>query len=143
AAPQPRHHFHLVRGTFLDPGPTLTNIQPIGANYTFDMSGGTKLFGDLSGDTTYTGTGVYDPAADKVTIEEDEAFTGTVAGVGTGTLVLRDHVVTNGASSSGYVLTVVTGTGDLANVRGYLAWSWNTINADGSIPGSYAGFVVG
>src|SRR5262249_34112817 len=66
ASASPANHVRVVHGTFLDPGSNITNVQPSGDLYTFDVSGGTQLQGDLSGSTTYAGSGTIDIANNKV-----------------------------------------------------------------------------
>jgi hypothetical protein len=143
ASASPAVHIRSVRGTFLDPGANITNLQPSGDLYTFDVSGGTQDQGDMSGSTRYEGSGTVDLANDRVVMDLRETFTGSVKGYGTGTLLFLDHAVTNLDSTSGSIGTVVvSGTGGLTHVRGLLGWSWTTRNVDGSIPGEYHGALI-
>jgi Protein of unknown function (DUF3224) len=144
ASASPACHVRVVRGTFVDGGATLSNIQPSGDLFTFDITGGTQLTGDLTGSTTYSGSGTVDLANDKVVFDLHETFTGSIKGIGTGTVLLLDHVVSNVDGTSGQIGTIVaSGTGGLAHVRGLMGWSWTTRNADGSIPGEYHGLLIG
>jgi hypothetical protein len=143
ASASPANHVRAVQGTFLDTGSSITNIQPSGDLYTFDVSGGTQLQGDLTGSTSYAGSGTIDLANNRVVFDLRETFTGSVVGFGTGTVVMLDHVVTNVDASSGQIgMLVVNGTGDLTHVRGVMGESWTTRNADGTIPGEYHGILI-
>jgi hypothetical protein len=144
ASASPSVHVRVVHGTFLDPGASITNIQPSGDQFTFDVSGQVQYQGDVTGSSTYSGSGTVDPAANQITMDIKESFTGSIKGIGSGSAVFLDHIVTTEDTSSGDIVSlVVNGSGGLAGATGVLHQSWTALNPDGSIPGRVDGIVVG
>jgi hypothetical protein len=144
ASASPAVHVRVVHGAFLDPGASITNVQPSGDQFTFDVTGGVQYQGDVTGSTTYSGTGIVDPANNRITMDSTESFAGSIKGIGSGTAVFLDHIVTTVDTSSGDIVSlVVNGSGGLAGVTGVLHQSWTAMNPDGSIPGRVDGIVVG
>lgn len=132
----------VAHGGFTSPPLTITNVQPSGSGLTFDVAGGDVWTGTLNGTTSYTGTGYLDPATGEGTLRLDETFTGTVRGLGTGTLHNQDFAQFHGDGSNTVEDFIVDGTGQLHGVRGYLHFVGQTDGQDGPSAGSYDGFLV-
>lgn len=102
-------------GTFVGTSSVPSNIRPAGCCvYLFDQVSTDNLFGTLDGsDTYYASCHLQTLSGEEVCVGTD-TFTGTVAGR-TGTLQI--HLVTFGDHGTA---SIVSGTGDLANLHGHL-----------------------
>ncbi|HTL85944.1 MAG TPA: hypothetical protein VL856_12225 [Acidimicrobiia bacterium] len=59
-----------------------TNIRPEGALFRYDDNGSTLWAGDLTGSSTFSGGGTFDPSTGTTDSELHESFVGRVKGVG-------------------------------------------------------------
>lgn len=94
--------------------------------------------GDLVGTTVATATFLIHPDGSVVAAPAHESFTGTVGGLGSGTLEFIEEAHGQPDGSTVIGATVVRGTGDLASLEGRLIFV-GTCAVDGSCEGTYSG----
>ena len=94
--------------------------------------------GDLAGTTIATATFLIHPDGSVVAAPARETLTGTVVGVGSGTLDLIEeaHAQPDGTTQIG--ATIVRGTGDLAGLHGRLIFV-GSCDLSGACVGTYSG----
>ena len=98
--------------------------------------------GDLNGTTVATATFLIHRDGSVVAAPSRETLTGTVSGVGTGTLdfVEEAHSQPDGSTEIG--ATIVSGTGGLAGLHGRLIFL-GTCDVSGACAGTYSGQIKG
>jgi len=108
-------------GTFTYTSSTFNNVRQADGNTLIDLSATVSYTGTFSGTSTVQGTLIFHPDG-TANFHDIEIFTGTVNGVpGTVTFNLaRAGSVAQSAGSFQGNDVIVSGTGDLANLRGVL-----------------------
>jgi Protein of unknown function (DUF3224) len=94
--------------------------------------------GDLTGTTVATATFIVQPDGSVVAAPARETLSGTVAGVGTGTLDFIEEAHGQPDGSTEIDATIVSGTGDLAALHGRLIFL-GTCDVSGACAGTYTG----
>lgn len=140
AAPRPV----TVSGTWDNADPlTVTVVSQNRAITVLGFDGVSRWSGDLTGPTSFTGRGLLPTRPAVLVGTISETFTGSVAGIGSGTLrfveTFRQDVTTGAITIDAQV---VGGTGALSTVRGYLRFVGVT-DADGVGGGTYSGGLAG
>ena len=117
---------------------TPTGFQQAGVNIKLPAIVSSDWTGDLAGSTVATATFLLHPDGSVVAAPALETLTGTVAGVGSGTLefVEEAHGQPDGATEID--ATIVRGTGDLAGLQGRLIFV-GICDASGACIGTYTG----
>lgn len=108
-----------INGTYVVTGSSMSDPIPNGCGcvFTFDAVTTTALSGSMTGTGTNTSSCVYRVRQDSDVCVGTFVFVGTIAGrTGTATF----HIVTHGdATGSHSTLSVVSGTGGLADLHGH------------------------
>jgi len=126
-----------VSGNWATSAPVITGAHPAGVNLQV-FAASTALFkGDFAGTTVLTGTFLIDPQGN-IRGHATEAFTGTVSGLGSGTVLFEDETTVSATGVVHVDATITHGTGDLAHLSGLLVFD-GTSAADLSSAGTYAG----
>ena len=94
--------------------------------------------GDLAGSTVATATFLIHPDGSVVAAPARETLTGTVAGVGSGTLDFVEEAHGQPDGSTEIDATIVRGTGDLAGLHGRLIFA-GICDVSGACVGTYTG----
>ena len=94
--------------------------------------------GDLEGSTVATATFLLHPDDSVVAAPARETLTGTVAGVGSGTLDLVEEAHGQPDGSTEIDATIVSGTGDLAGLHGRVIFV-GICDVSGACTGTYTG----
>lgn len=94
--------------------------------------------GDLSGTTIATTTFLIHADGSAVAAPAVETLTGTVAGVGSGTLTFEEQAHSQPDGSTTIGATVVRGTGDLAGLHGRVIFV-GVCDVSGACTGTYSG----
>ena len=98
--------------------------------------------GALTGATVATATFIIHPDGSVVAAPTTETFSGTVSGVGSGTLDFVEEAHGQPDGSTEIDATIVRGAGDLAGLHGRLIFL-GTCGASGTCAGTYAGEIQG
>jgi hypothetical protein len=98
--------------------------------------------GDLQGTTLATATFLIHRDGSVVAAPTRETLTGTVSGVGTGTLDLVEEAHSQPDGSTEIGATIVRGTGELAGLHGRLVFV-GTCDLSGACVGTYSGQIKG
>jgi len=98
--------------------------------------------GDLAGTTLATTTFIIHPDGSVVAAPIRETLSGTVSGVGTGTLDFIEEAHAQPDGSTQIDATIVSGTGDLAALHGRLIFL-GICDASGACTGTYTGEIQG
>lgn len=98
--------------------------------------------GDLAGTTVATATFIIHADGSVVAAPALETLSGTVSGVGTGTLDFVEEAHGQPDGSTQIDATIVRGTGDLAGLRGRLIFV-GTCDVSGACVGTYTGQIHG
>jgi hypothetical protein len=134
-AAAPRH----VLGSWATSVPVFTRVHPAGVNIQVVAVSTAQFIGDFAGTTLFTGTFIIDPQGN-IRGHATEAFNGTVAGVGSGTVLFQEEVTVSAAGVVRVDATITHGSGDLAHLSGRLVFE-GTSALDLSSAGTYAGQV--
>ena len=94
--------------------------------------------GDLAGSTVATATFLIHPDGSVVAAPARETLTGTVAGVGSGTLDFVEEAHGQPDGSTEIAATIVRGTGDLSGLHGRLIFV-GICDVSGACIGTYTG----
>lgn len=126
-----------VSGNWTTSAPGITPTHPAGVNVQVIAVATAQWVGDFAGTTVFKGTFLID-AQGNIRGHATEAFTGTVPGVGSGTVLFEDEVTVSAAGVVHVDATITHGSGDLAHLSGRLVFD-GTSAADLSSAGTYAG----
>jgi hypothetical protein len=126
-----------VVGTWATSAPVITPTHPAGVNVQVIAVATAQWVGDFAGTTVFKGTFLVDPQGN-IRGHATEAFTGTVSGVGSGTVLFEDEVTVSAAGVVHVDATVTHGSGGLVHLSGRLVFD-GTSAADLSSAGTYAG----
>ncbi len=134
ATPQGRDSHVVGEGTWTDPGVTIDSATPTPweSLYIVKLHGNTTVAGSLSGVSDYSFTLLANVATGVSRGNGAETFTATLAGRGSGTLTILEHMEVAGDGSTTVTGIVIGGTGALAGARGLVRFQ------GGSTPGSPA-----
>ena len=136
--------FVEVFGRFLGRPQVITNSQPDGELFTFDVRGSDAWSGTTAGTSTYTGHGRFDPATGETWESLDETFTGSVDGLGSGTIRFVDYLHVSAAGAMHTWCVATGGSGDLRGMRGGLEFTTTkTVDPDETGNGAGYGTIVG
>lgn len=129
----------LVGGTWTTGAATFSSIVPAGPNVRIGGSGASEWSGDLVGATTFTFRVLQLARSGVIRGQLDETLTGSVAGVGTGTLTFVEQVVQSTTTGDLTISAEVTnGTDALSGLRGALRFTGSTDAAENG-GGAYTG----
>lgn len=129
----------LVRGTWTTGDATFSTTVPAGPNLRIGGSGASVWSGDLVGATTFTFRVLQLARSGVIRGQLNETFTGSVAGVGTGTLIFVEQVVQSTTTGDLTITAEIThGTGALSTLHGALRFTGSTDAAENG-GGDYTG----
>ena len=117
---------------------TPTGFKQAGVNIKLPAIVTSDWTGDLAGPTVATATFLLHPDGSVVAAPSRETLTGTVAGVGSGTLDFVEEAHSQPDGSTEIDATIVRGTGDLAGLQGRLIFV-GICDASGACTGTYTG----
>jgi Protein of unknown function (DUF3224) len=126
-----------VLGNWATSAPVSTPTHPAGVNVQVIAVATAQFVGDFAGTTVFKGTFLIDPQGN-IRGHATEAFTGTVSGVGSGTVLFEEEATVSAAGVVHVDATITHGSGDLAHLSGRLVFD-GTSAADLSSAGTYAG----
>ena len=126
-----------VLGNWATSAPVFSGVHPAGVNVQIFAVATAQFKGDFAGTTVFKGTFLIDPQGN-IRGHATEAFTGTVSGVGSGTLLFEEEATVSAAGAVHVDATITHGSGDLAHISGRLVFD-GTSAADLSSTGTYAG----
>jgi hypothetical protein len=127
-----------VSGTWSTTPFTPTGFKQAGVNTKLPGIVLSTWSGALAGTAVALATFFIHPDGSIVAAPVRETFTGTVAGVGSGTLDLVEEGRGEPDGSTEIDATIVSGTGDLASLHGRLIFV-GTCDVSGACAGTYAG----
>jgi hypothetical protein len=128
-----------VLGSWATSAPVFTGVHPAGVNIQVVAVSTAHFIGDFAGTTVFTGTFIIDLQGN-IRGHATEAFTGTVAGVGSGTVLFQEEATVSSAGVVRVDATITHGSGDLAHLSGRLVFNGSSA-LDLSSAGTYAGQV--
>jgi hypothetical protein len=126
-----------VLGSWATSAPAITGAHPAGVNVQLIAAATARFGGDFAGTTLFTGKFISDPQGN-IRGHATEAFTGTVSGVGSGTVLFEEEATVSAAGVVHVDATITHGSGALAHLSGRLVFD-GTSAADLSSAGSYRG----
>ncbi len=126
-----------VFGSWATSAPTITGAHPAGVNVQLLAVATAQFVGDFAGATLFTGTFILDPQGN-LRGHATEKFTGTVSGVGAGTVLFEEEATVSAAGVVHVDATITHGSGALAHLSGRLIFD-GTSAADLSSAGTYMG----
>jgi len=126
-----------VLGNWATSAPVITGAHPAGVNVQVFAVATAQFEGDFAGTTVFTGKFLIDPQG-KIRGHATEAFTGTVSGVGSGTVLFEEEATVSAAGMVHVDATITHGSGNLAHLSGRLIFD-GTSAADLSSAGTYSG----
>jgi hypothetical protein len=112
-------------------------VHPAGINVQLVAVATARFVGDFAGTTVFTGTFILDPQGN-IRGHANEAFTGTLSGVGSGTVLFEEETTVSASGVVHVAATITHGSGDLAHLSGMLIFD-GTSAVDLSSAGTYAG----
>jgi hypothetical protein len=131
-----------VSGTWtVTTGPT-TKYAKVGGNIRTTGYFYSTWSGDLAGSTVAFATFVIHPDGRSIGAPVHETFTGTLAGVGGGTIEMTEVAHGTPDGSAEVDASVVGGTGALGSLHGRLVFL-GTCDPNGNCAGTYSGTLVG
>lgn len=119
-----------------------TGFKPAGVNLKLPGIVLSTWSGDLEGETVATATFILHPDGSVVAAPARETLSGTVSGVGAGTLDFIEEAHGQPDGSTEIAATIVSGTGDLAALHGRLIFI-GSCDASGACAGTYTGVIQG
>jgi len=127
------------RGTYVQPAVTISDLEtlPGGKKASFRADSGTVWHGDLEGRTEFVMHGVVDPATFASTGTNDEVFTGTVAGLGSGKLHFAERFTNAADGTVSIDARIVGAEGALEGLRGTMHFSGRGNPQTGAGTGTY------
>jgi len=126
-----------VLGNWATSAPVFTGAHPAGVNVQLFAVSTAQFKGDFAGTTVFTGKFLVDPQGN-IRGHATEAFTGTVSGVGSGTVLFEEEATVSAAGIVHVDATITHGSGDLAHLSGRLVFDGSSA-ADLSSAGTYVG----
>lgn len=129
------HHRVVASGGWTDPGTTIVSVTPQGDKYLVDATGSTTTTGGFAGTSSYTMRLLWDPVSLASSGHVDETFTASLAGRGSGHLVLSEHIDTKGDGSTEVRGRIVGGDGVFRGADGFVRFVGHT-DPSGSSPAS-------
>jgi hypothetical protein len=123
----------------VQPAVTISRLEtlPGGKRASFRADSGTVWHGDLEGRTRFVMHGVVDPTTFASSGTNDEVFTGTVAGLGSGRLHFAE-TFTNAADGTVSIDAHIVGAeGELEGLRGTMHFSGHGNPQTGAGTGTY------
>jgi hypothetical protein len=126
-----------VSGSWATSAPAFTGVHPAGVNVQVIAVATAQWGGDFTGATQFQGTFIIDPQGN-IRGHATEKFTGTVSGVGSGTVLFEDEATVSAAGVVHVDATITHGSGGLAHLSGLLVFD-GTSAADLSSAGTYMG----
>ena len=131
-----------VSGVWSTTPVTVTGFKLAGVNVKLPGNVVSTWSGDLTGTTLATATFIVRPDGSVVAAPTRETLTGTVSGVGTGTLDFVEEAHGQPDGSTEIDATMISGTGQLAGLHGRLIFL-GTCDASGACTGTYRGQIEG
>jgi Protein of unknown function (DUF3224) len=129
-----------VSGVWSTTPVTVTGFKQAGVNIKLPGNVVSTWSGDLTGTTLATATFIVQPDGSVVAAPSRETLTGTVSGVGTGTLDFIEEAHGQPDGSTQIDATIISGTGDLAALHGRLIFL-GICDASGACTGTYTGAI--
>jgi len=126
-----------VSGTWATAAPVISGAHPAGVNVRVFAVDTAQFLGDFAGTTVFQGTFLVDPQGN-IRGHATEAFSGTVSGVGSGTVLFEEEATISAAGVVHVDATITHGSGDLAHLSGRLVFDGSSA-ADLSSAGTYVG----
>ena len=126
-----------VSGSWATSAPAITRAHPAGVNVQVIAVSTAQFVGDFTGATLFEGKFIVDPQGN-IRGHATEKFTGTVSGVGSGTVLFEEEATVSAAGVVHVDATITHGSGDLAHLSGRLVFD-GTSAADLSSAGTYMG----
>jgi hypothetical protein len=126
-----------VVGVWATSAPVFPGVHPAGENLQLFAVATARFGGDFAGTTLFTGKFISDPQGN-IRGHATEEFTGTVAGVGSGTVLFQEEATVSAAGVVHVDATITHGSGALAHLSGRLVFD-GTSAADLSSAGTYIG----
>jgi hypothetical protein len=126
-----------VLGNWATSAPVFSGVHAAGVNVQIFAVATAHFEGDFAGTTLFKGTFLIDPQGN-IRGHATEAFTGTVSGVGSGTVLFEEEATISAAGVVHVDATITHGSGDLAHISGRLVFD-GTSAADLSSAGTYVG----
>ncbi len=124
-------------GTWATSAPDFSDADAAGVNIQIGAVATAQWVGDFAGTTVFTGTFIIDSQGN-IRGHATEAFTGTVSGVGSGTVLFQDEATVSAVGVVHVTTTITHGSGGLAHLSGMLIFD-GTSAPDFSSAGTYAG----
>ena len=106
-----------VSGNFTTSAPVFTGVSPAGVNLRISAYSIAQFSGAFSGSTLFQGTFILDPLGN-IRGHATEKFTGTVSGVGAGTVLFQEETTVSAAGVVHVTATITHGSGGLAHLSG-------------------------
>jgi hypothetical protein len=128
---------HNVLGNWATSAPVFSGVHAAGENVQIFAVATAQFEGDFAGTTVFKGRFLIDPQGN-IRGHATEAFTGTVSGVGSGTVLFEEEATVSAAGVVHVDATITHGSGDLAHISGRLVFD-GTSAADLASAGTYAG----
>jgi len=126
-----------VSGTWVTSSPVFSDADAAGVNTQIGAVATAQWVRDFAGTTVFAGTFMIDPQGN-IRGHATEAFTGSVSGVGSGTVLFQDEVTVSAVGAVHVTATITHGTGGLARLSGMLIFV-GTSSPNLSSAGTYAG----
>lgn len=126
-----------VVGTWATSAPAITGAHPAGVNVQVVAVSTAQFVGDFAGATLFKGKFIIDPPGN-IRGHATEEFTGTVSGIGAGTVLFEEETTVSAAGVVHVDATITHGSGALAHLSGRLVFD-GTSAADLSSAGTYKG----
>ena len=126
-----------VVGTWATSAPAITGAHPAGVNVQVVAVSTAQFVGDFTGATLFKGEFIIDPQGN-IRGHATEEFTGTVSGIGAGTVLFEEETTVSAAGVVHVDATITHGSGALAHLSGRLVFD-GTSAADLSSAGAYKG----
>ena len=126
-----------VLGSWATSAPAFAGTHPAGVNLQITGVATAQFLGDFAGATLFKGKFIVDPQGN-IRGHATEEFTGTVSGVGSGTVLFEEEATVSAAGVVHVDATITHSSGDLAHLNGRLVFD-GTSAADLSSAGTYRG----
>jgi hypothetical protein len=131
-----------VSGSWSTTPLTPTGFKQAGVNLKLPADVSSTWSGDLSGTTVATATFIIHPDGSVVAAPARETLSGTVDGVGSGTLTFVEEAHSQPDGSTEIDATITSGTGSLASLHGRVIFV-GICDVSGACTGTYTGVIQG